>query len=366
MIVTEPQIGLDGSSPQMSDTVPSSFTEAEYLAANPDVARAVADGHIASGRLHYERYGIFENRALQPGIRAAPLLFPVPPGYRPQRRDKILANLDLRCLCGMEIGALTSPLVNRREGNIFYVDRADTEMLKTWYKGHDRIDPERIVDVDGIWGDRSLRDCVGPDRNFDYAVASHVIEHIPDVVTWLQEIEQVLRPGGSLRLAIPDKRYNFDILRAETRLHDLLAAFVERLRRPSARMIIEHHSLIRDVDRRQAWREPLNLDSLQPYTTIGMAVSLARDAVANQKYHDVHCWVFTPLSFAVLFHALAMTGLIAFACEFLVDTAPETDEFFVGLRLTEDPPADRAASWLPAVAELRTAAEARERPTHPA
>ena len=119
-------------------------------------------------------------------------------------------------------------------------------------------------------------------------------------------------------------------------------------------MIIEHHSLIRHVDRKVAWREKLEPSSLQPYTTVDMAVSLARDSMTNQTYHDVHCWVFTPISFAELFHALAMTGLIALSCEFLIDTAPDTDEFFVGLRLTEEPPPVRAASWLPVIIELRT------------
>lgn len=38
------------------------FDEADYLAANPDVAAAVKRGEIASGRLHFLGYGYFEGR----------------------------------------------------------------------------------------------------------------------------------------------------------------------------------------------------------------------------------------------------------------------------------------------------------------
>ncbi len=52
----------------------------------------------------------------------------------------------------------------------------------------------------------------------DLLVASHVIEHVPDLITWLREIASVLKPTGQARLAIPDRRYTFDLLRVETQL----------------------------------------------------------------------------------------------------------------------------------------------------
>ena len=42
------------------------FDEAGYLAANPDVAAAVASGQFESGRAHYEKHGRHEGRALGP------------------------------------------------------------------------------------------------------------------------------------------------------------------------------------------------------------------------------------------------------------------------------------------------------------
>ena len=42
------------------------INEEEYLAANPDVARAVAEGKLPSGRFHYMYFGKKENRKLRP------------------------------------------------------------------------------------------------------------------------------------------------------------------------------------------------------------------------------------------------------------------------------------------------------------
>lgn len=53
------------------------FNEELYLAANPDVAAAVARGQFASGRMHYNRHGIFEGRPLAP-TEAAPGPAPTP------------------------------------------------------------------------------------------------------------------------------------------------------------------------------------------------------------------------------------------------------------------------------------------------
>ena len=39
--------------------------------------------------------------------------------------------------------------------------------------------------------------------NFDAALLSHVLEHIPDPDLFLKNIRTILRPGGSLIVAVP-------------------------------------------------------------------------------------------------------------------------------------------------------------------
>src|SRR5580698_4965668 len=243
----------------------SEFDEIGYLEANPDVAEAVKAGAFSSGAEHYARVGVRENRALNPRERARPLKLPFPDGIIPSRRDKILANLELNALEGLEIGALASPLVLPAEGNILYVDHADTHTLQRKYANQPTIDIEKIVRVNAVWGSNTLRECIPEGKKLDYVVASHVAEHVPDLITWLSEIHSVLQPAGTLRLAIPDRRYTFDYLRFESRLHDVIDAYLRRARAPLPRLIMEHFSLYREVDCTKAWEGKLDVANLRPF-----------------------------------------------------------------------------------------------------
>jgi predicted SAM-dependent methyltransferase len=60
---------------------------------------------------------------------------------------------------------------------------------------------------DGIHISCDIRDGLPlPDATFDYAVSIHGLQDLPylDVLPALQELRRVLRPGGALRLGLPD------------------------------------------------------------------------------------------------------------------------------------------------------------------
>lgn len=268
------------------------------------------------------------------------------------RRQKLLAGLNSHDLSGVEIGALASPLVKPEDGRILYVDYTDTASLKEKYRHDPNVVNENIVDVGAIWGSQSLQDCIGTDTKVDYVLASHVIEHVPDLITWLAEIHAILKPGGSLRLAVPDRRYSFDYLRFETRIHDVLDAYLRRARVPLPRLIIEFNSLARVVDCRKAWDGVLDPAHLQPMGTKENGLSLAAQSLADGSYHDVHCWVFTPKSFAELCTELAELDLLNFACDSLIETARGELEFFVSMLPCKGGKA-AAASWRRAAADLK-------------
>jgi SAM-dependent methyltransferase len=328
----------------MSQASAVDFDEANYLAANPDVAAAIQAGTLLSGYEHYLHYGANENRTLKPGVRPVPFKFPFGAGLIPPRRDMILASLDLPSLEGVEIGALTSPLVTPAEGRIFYVDHTDTKTLKENYRFHPDVDVTRIVQVDAVWGSNTLQDCIGAGRKVDYVAASHVIEHTPDLVTWLAEIRAILRPDGTLRLAIPDRRYSFDYLRFESRIHDVLDAYLRKPRTPLPRMIIEHHSLLRHVDAAAAWNGALDPGTLKPYSSTPNGLAAARSVFENGSYHDVHCWVFTPLTFAELCIELAELDLLGLACGYHIETLRDRAEFFACMAVS-DSKSDIVSSW---------------------
>lgn len=258
------------------------------------------------------------------------------------RRQILLQGLDLGRLSGMEIGPLMSPFVAKTDGAVLYVDHADTAALREKYATDPAVDTSRIVEVDAVWGDSTLSECLGGSK-VDYVIASHVAEHVPDLVTWLQEIEAVLRPRGELRLVLPDKRFTFDCLRSEARFSDVVHAYLMRARRPSSHALLD---CVLDVaanadasallDGRQT---PADIERA---FTFDDALRFVRERIACDVYTDVHCWVVTARGFAELMQRLVEVGLTNFACAKFVDSA--RFEFYVMLRPEPDRQ-EAARSW---------------------
>ena len=67
--------------------------------------------------------------------------------------------------------------------------------------GNASVNPDLIVETDAIWGDQALLGALK--RPVDFIVASHVVEHVPDLVTWLSELHSALTEGGQVRLCSP-------------------------------------------------------------------------------------------------------------------------------------------------------------------
>jgi len=277
------------------------------------------------------------------------------------RREKILAYVDLLGSRGLEFGPLTSPVIARGTAEIFYVDRAPREELVRWYADNPTIDPAQIVEVDYVWGDRTLKECVGPDNVFDFCVASHVMEHVPDLATWLEEVSAVLRDEGILSVVLPDKRYTFDCLRPLTTIVDVVDAYVNRLRRPSSRQIFDHFSHFVEVDAAALWRENAESLGLRATGDDRNLVKICREAREQGTYIDSHCWVFTPSSFLDLLQEMAKLGLVHFDVVSFAPTTMGENEFFVSLRKLPErlTPDEKAAMLVASVNRLSAVPESR-------
>lgn len=244
---------------------------------------------------------------------------------------------------GLEIGPLTSPLVRKPEHRVRYVDYAPTEVVRA-----NQFDPavrvEDIVEIDLIWGGEPLLALNG--GPVDYVVASHVIEHVPDLIGWLQELGEVLRPGGVLGLAVPDKRFTFDALRQTTVLAEAVEAWLLAARRPSLRQIFDAASLGVAVDQAQVWAGDFDPAARRDEVLgrLAPALGLARRLAAEPSYRDAHCWVFTPGSFLDLLEELAALQLLPFRLDAFFATEPGAAEFHARLvRAAPDDPQVRAS-----------------------
>jgi SAM-dependent methyltransferase len=233
---------------------------------------------------------------------------------------------------GLEFGALNNPIIGREYGDIRFVDRAPTEELRA-HPHEATVDREAIVSVDYVWpGSGSLAEVVGSGELFDYAIASHVIEHVPNLLGWLHGISEVLKPGGVLNLAIPDKRYTFDVARALSTIGELVEAYLLGYVRPSIRQMFDHCSGARAMGPGECWIKEIDTKQLPPYSgdiALPLAYHQAQEIAAAGRYFDSHCWVFTPLSFLELIEQAGRLGLLPFVLTGFHPTEAGDFEFFV-------------------------------------
>ena len=250
------------------------------------------------------------------------------------REQKILSCIDPKTQIGIEIGALNRPIVTRDMGTIRYIDHASTEELRSKYANDPNVDISRIVDVDYVWGCQTLPELVGNEAPFDYVIASHVIEHVPDFIGWLKEVRSILKPGGVLSLVIPDKRRCFDYCRNTTKPADVLEPYLRRSRKPYPRQIFDHFSSAVAWNGAIAWSEQCEESALHHIHPIAQAWDITKQTFEADTYCDVHCWVFTPYSLYELLKVLIQLNLFDFKIEQFHST--EGCEFFVSLRAGEN------------------------------
>jgi len=260
-----------------------------------------------------------------------------------ERAKKIFGALDPFATRGVEIGPLNHPIVRKDHSDVVYVDYGTTEEVRG--KPYDAsINPADIVDIDVAWSATPLKECMpATHRECDWVIASHVIEHVPDIIGWLNDIRSILRPGGTLGLAIPDRRFTFDYCRNESTAGEMVEAFLLKYRRPSLRQVFDHCWNAVVLDANDAWVKQPNGREL-PKLSGGVALQLAYDQcveiVNHPRYIDSHCWVFTPASFLDNLGVLARLKLFPFLVDFIEPTQPGSLEFIVRLTAVdsaEDP-----------------------------
>lgn len=254
-----------------------------------------------------------------------------------------LAAIDVPVMHGLEIGPLASPRVRKEEGPVRYVDHASAAELKEKYATdlgmRDRLD--EIVDVDYVLGQTTtISQAVAKDAPFDYVIASHVIEHIPDTIGWLEDLTHVLRVGGILSLVIPDKRYCFDINRSLTEISDLVDGNLRQLRQPSFRQAFDFYSkaIGGTVDTAAVWAgtADYSLAVRQDFADPdAAALEACRHMLVSDEFVDVHCHVFTPELFLRLIEKLARLDLIDYEVAAFHPTELNDFEFYVSLRLLD-------------------------------
>lgn len=251
-----------------------------------------------------------------------------------ERHERVVGGLDVKELTGLEIGPGCYPrLLKEDVPRLFYVDHASQEELREKYKSDPAVECDKIPSIDYVVKDGDLAKAVASHGPYDFVCAAHVIEHVPDLISWLIDVHRSLRNGCTLMLAVPDKRFTFDIFRQTTTAKRVKEAYLERRTRPDLKCIMDCLLNVVDANAWLLWDDYSKVGTLEPMYRADTIEAVAAN-YATGKYIDTHCWVFTPWSLLSLLGELVSEGHFQFDCTYFLTTQHHDLEFYLHLTKT--------------------------------
>lgn len=192
------------------------FDETAYLAANPDVAAAMAAGIVPSARAHYEIYGEAEGRmqrrSLPIGWKDAKL-----GRIRPLLRDDVIARDTMEhvdCLSDelrQRFGVVSTDRVSAHdydEQALQIITRHQDGLVLDCGAGRRSVYYTNVVNVEIVAYDSTdvlaVAECLPfHDESFDAVLSLNLLEHVKNPFLVARELVRVLKPGGELMCVAP-------------------------------------------------------------------------------------------------------------------------------------------------------------------
>ena len=158
-----------------------------------------------------------------------PPFFKIPTDEQPlflKLRQKIYNSLSGD---GLEIGVFEHPAKLPSSCTVKYFDRFQPNEAKEIFP---EISHKKLPKVD-IIGDLDEKGIAQiPNESFEFVIMNHVLEHLFDPIQAIKESLRILKPGGSLVMSVPDKRFTFDFERKLTKWELLLKRYQKELKKP--------------------------------------------------------------------------------------------------------------------------------------
>lgn len=222
----------------------------------------------------------------------------------------------------LEIGPFAWPLVRGRD--VAYADVLTTEGIRA--RARDiGANPDSAPEIDFVI---PASDLSAIEERFRAVVSCHLIEHQPDLIGHLQQVAQLLEPGGRYFLIVPDRRYCADHYVPSSTLAELIAARSEKRVAHVLRSFIEGRALTVHNDPIRHWAG----DHGRRFDDFPARLSNAiAEFAAAEDYIDLHTWFFDPTSFRDLMTDLGDAGQIPFRVEAVYPTRRDDVEFYAVL-----------------------------------
>jgi len=303
--------------PGEADDFPPAFELKAYLKHNEHL-RAYSDQEIIK---HYNKTGKYEGRVCSQVNNAT----------------SFVELIDISKSHSLEIGPLHSPLLDCSLPNVKTLDHLSKEELIKKYEAFEDVDTSKIVDVDYVWNREPYADLI--DIKFENILASHIIEHTPDLIGFFRNISDILKKDGLLFLIVPDKRFCFDHFREETVLFEVIYAHYQKQTKPSIENIVDMHRANAHNDANMHW-----MGEHGDKKTAGFLTDFDKPfeqyiEYINQymnEYTDSHVWKFTPESFEKITNYLYREKVIDLKTIRVYPTVRNTQQFYTIMQKSID------------------------------
>jgi predicted SAM-dependent methyltransferase len=244
--------------------------------------------------------------------------------------DTFVSWVDFKSKFGLEIGPFDKPLVDRSTARVHYIDYFDVENLRKKAIKNANRNENNVVELDYVLKGRQISEVVT--NKYDYVVASHVLEHIPNLFGWLRDITLVLNPGGLIFAIVPDCRYTFDLCRPKTSIGELLENHFMKRVKPSQKNAFDQRFYHRHVSSHNLWKnyaEHLS-NSIATFSTSQAYENFNK---SKNEYIDCHCNLFDPLSFRESIEISKEIGIHGFSIKKIKETCRPFLDFIALLEI---------------------------------
>ena len=245
---------------------------------------------------------------------------------------------------GLEVAPYFDPfLLKGGDLEVYYTDYISTEEIRAKAANNPGGKSAEVPAIDFVWiPGKPLAACAPVGLTFDYAAASHVMEHVPNPIGWLNEILTLLNPGGRLALFLPDRRRNIDIFRNLTSFGELVGLWITQPAVPTPHQILDFMTMSLDATKLSGDWSNLSVATAPTFYSDTDSLSFATSAGMNGTYVDIHATVWEPEHCVKVLERVVQAGLLNVAI-----SPPEETELEFAVVLTKLGEPARLAPSLP-------------------
>lgn len=235
----------------------------------------------------------------------------------------------------LEFGPLTRCLLDRKKyKNYFFADIRSTEEVKNLYSGNEylkrtgiEVNTDDVIDIDFVVKG-SYKDTFKNVEKFDYVIVSHVLEHIPNLLDFFIDVQNILKRNGEIIIIYPDRRFSFDHFRSDSKFSDIYDVWKGSKTGVARQTLDFYTNVIPENNPVKFW----NIDEEVPLCskvreTKGLDVY--NTVKKGKQEDDIHYWPFSDFSFIKFLRDCKVYDIFPFTIKTFVPTQKNTQEFLV-------------------------------------